>query len=144
MSEWIVPAVVVTVLVLVLLVGAGSLLMRRYLLTRGPGTFDCSVRRHTHGAWSYGLARYEPDRLDWFRLFALTLRPQQSLTRARLTILDRRRPTGSDSSLLNPGWLLVRCDYEATTIELAMSEPAYNGLATWLESAPPGEHVNIA
>jgi len=144
MSGLIVPAVVLAVLALLVALVLGSVLIRRSVLSRGWGSFDCSLRPRHHGAWTYGLARYEQDRLDWFRLFSFTLRPTRSLTRARLTILDHRRPTGADGTLLNPDWVLVRCLYDATLLELGMSEPAYNGLATWLESAPPGEHANIA
>lgn len=144
MTELIIPAVVLASLALVVVVLLGSVLIRRSVLSRGWGTFDCSLRPRHHGAWIYGLARYEHDRLDWFRLFALSSRPSRSLVRARLTILERQRPTGTDSTLLNPDWVLVRCLYDATQLELGMSEAAYNGLATWLESAPPGEHANIA
>ena len=126
---------------LVLLV---SLLVRRTLLSRGFGTFDCSLRHETirqRGHWTHGIARYGDDRLDWFRVFAVRLRAAESLTRQRLTIIDRRQPEPEESHSVLPGWVVVRCGYGAAIVELAMSEGAYNGLAAWLESAPPGQHM---
>ena len=87
-----------------------------------------------------GIARYADDRLDWFRLVDLSWRPHRSLTRAQLTIVDRRRPAGGDETVLSPDWVLVRCRHDQTMLDLGMSELAYTGLATWLQSAPPGEH----
>lgn len=145
MGDFLVPAAVILGLVLGVVALLGGLLVRRSILSRGVGAFDCSLRSSGHAeGWSFGLARYEQDRLDWFRLFALSLRPSRSLTRSQLTILDRRRPESPDRGLLEADWVLVRCTYETATLELGMSEMAYNGLATWLESSPPGEHVNMA
>lgn len=47
-------------------------------------------------------------------------------------MLQRLTPTAAASAGPAPG--------QESTVELGMSEPAYTGLATWLESAPPGEH----
>lgn len=138
--------------VAVLLLVFGSLVARRLVLSRDVGTFDCSVRReagggpraHVAGSWMLGLARYEHDRLDWFRFFAFSLRPARSLERGRLVILGRHAPTGAEAGTVLPGWVVVRCAYGAVTVELAMSEGAYNGLAAWVESAPPGQGISVA
>lgn len=131
----------------VLVAGVGLFILRRILLSRGVGTFDCSLRRDIGRAaagWTLGVARYESDRIDWFRLFTISPRPGRSLSRARLVIIERRQPQGSETYAVMPGAVIVRCAYGATTLELAMSESAYNGFATWLESAPPGEHSPVA
>lgn len=120
--------------------------IRRYLLTRQGGTFDCSLRRETgrsRGTWIPGVARYESDRLDWFRIFTLNPRPGRSLTRTRLVIIERRDPEGPEGYPLLSGHVIVRCAYGAATLELSMSEPAYSGFATWLESAPPGDYSPV-
>lgn len=145
MGNLILPAVALAALALLIGAVIGAFLVRRTVLTRGVGTFDCSLRReHRAGGWALGVARYEQDRLDWFRLFAASLRPSRSLSRDRLVILERHTVEHHDSYSVLPGWVQVRCAYGATTLELAMSEMAYNGLATWLESAPPGQHINVA
>jgi Protein of unknown function (DUF2550) len=135
------------VAVLVLPVAAfGALVLRRTMLSRGLGAFDCSLRHETirrRSRWMHGVARYQDDRLDWFRVFMVRLRPAESLSRRRLAILDSREPEPADSYSVLPGWVVVRCAYGAVIVELAMSEGAFNGLAAWLESAPPGQHIAV-
>jgi len=125
------------------LLGTGFFVLRRYLLLRSIGVFDCALRRDNgrrQGAWAPGMARYESDRLDWFPVFTLTFRPERSLARARLVILDRSDPEGLDAVAVMPGAIVVRCAYGAATLELAMNPLSYDGFATWLESAPPGRN----
>ena len=147
MGDLVVPLVALATAAVLLLAGVGVFAVRRYLIARGMATFDCSMRRdttaHKIGGWMLGVARYERDRLDWFRVFTLSPRPSRSLTRSRLVILDRRAPLGAEAHVLMPGSVIVRCAYGHSTMELAMSEGAYSGLATWLESAPPGQNVSI-
>jgi hypothetical protein len=147
-GEFLVPLVAFGTTVLLLAVGVGAVVLRRYLIGRARGTFDCSLRRasshHAGSGWMPGVARYERDRLDWFRVFTLSPKPSRSLVRNQLTIIDHRVPDGVETYAVIPGWVIVRCAYGAQTLELAMSELAYSGLATWLESAPPGQNVSIA
>jgi hypothetical protein len=148
MGRLFVPvAVVLLTLLAAVLALLIALLVRRTLLTRGLGTFDCSLRHETirqRGHWTHGIARYGDDRLDWFQVFAVRLRAAETMARQRLVILDRRQPDPEDSHSVLPGWVVVRCGYGPTIVELAMSEGAYNGLAAWLESAPPGQHMSVA
>lgn len=144
MGELLLPAAVLAVLTLLVVAAVGGFVVRRNVLSRGVGTFDCSLRREGGGGWSPGVARYEQDRLDWFRLLDVSLRPARSLTRQRLVIVGRTAAETGGGFPVLPGWVVVSCAYGTSTLELAMSEMAYNGLATWLESAPPGQHVNVA
>ena len=141
-GEILVPLLVIALILLLVVLLVAVFILRRYLLTRPVGTFDCSIRREgaqgTSGGWMLGVARYESDRLEWFRIFTMSPRPERVLSRARLLILDRRRPTRAESYAVMPQAFIVRCGYGSGTLELAMSEAAYNGFATWLESAPPG------
>jgi hypothetical protein len=131
----------------VVLAGLVALVVRRVLLRRGVGTFECSLRQESPqdgaGGWRLGVGRYERDRLDWFRLVTVSPRPARSLARGRLAILGRRAPERPELRSLAPGWVVVRCAYGALTVEFAMSEPAANGLATWLESGPPGQYADL-
>lgn len=147
MAELVLPLTILGAVATLLVLVVGVFVLRRYVLTRGLGTFDCSMRRdvrHAAGRWMAGVARYESDRLDWFRIFTMSPRPGRSLARARLIILDKRSPEGSEAYSLMPGAVVVRCAYGASTLEFAMTEMAYNGFATWLESAPPGQGVSVA
>ena len=139
MPLWLVAVLLVIVLVLLLVI-----VLRRYLLTRDLGSFDCSLRRErgghstATGRWMLGVARYGADRLDWYRLFSMSPRPWRSFARARLMILEQRRPQSGEAYSAMPGAVIVRCAYGTLVLELAMTESAYTGLSTWLESAPPG------
>lgn len=136
------PLTLVAVLLVIVLVLLLAIVVRRYLLTRDLGSFDCSLRRehggHSTGRWMLGVARYGSDRLDWYRLFSMSPRPWRSFARARLMILEQRRPQGGEAYSVMAGAVIVRCAYGTLVLELAMTELAYNGLSTWLESAPPG------
>jgi hypothetical protein len=148
MGQIVIPvAEVLCVLLGILAILLVALLVRRSVLTRGLGTFDCSLRHETirhRGHWVHGIARYGDDRLDWFRVFAVRLSAAESLTRRRLVIIESRDPEPEETHSVLPGWVVVRCGYGPTIVELAMSEGAYNGLAAWLESAPPGQHISVA
>jgi hypothetical protein len=146
MAEFLLPLAVLVTLVIVLVGLWAVVLARRLLLARGVGTFDCSLRRGTRRGegWVLGVARYEADRLDWFQVLTVSPRPTRSLARERLVILERREPEAVQSYAVLPGWVVVLCAYGTSTLEMAMSEAAYNGLAAWLESAPPGRHAQIA
>ena len=144
MSDLIIPLLALAVVILAPLLVFATLVLRRAVLSRALGAFDCSLRHETireRTAWTHGVARYEDDRLDWFRVFTVRWRPAESLARRRLVILDSRAPEPADSYSVLPGWVVVRCGYGAVIVELAMSEGAYNGLAAWVESAPPGQHM---
>jgi hypothetical protein len=40
--------------------------------------------------------------------------------------------------------MVLECNQQGRVIELAMSEDALTGFLSWLEAAPPGQHVNVA
>ena len=147
MSELVVPLEVVAGLALLLAVLVAAFVGRRRFLSRSIGTFDCSLRagRQRMGrGWVLGLARYEADRIEWFRVFDLSLRPRRVLPRADLQVRERRYPSGPEAFALMAGFLVVCCDDDRGPLELAMSEQAYTGFASWLESAPPGQNVSVA
>jgi len=131
---------------LLLLVSLAVVVLRRRRLSGRLGTFDCSLRRPEGGRrrWALGVARYEVDRLDWYRTFSFSPRPSCTLARGALDVLDRRVPAGAEVLAVQPGAVVVRCRHEREPLELAMSTDAYTGFASWLESAPPGQNVNVA
>jgi hypothetical protein len=138
------------IVALVALVAAGLLgtAVRRRLLQREGGTFDCSLRTPPVPAddrgkgWTVGLARYAPDTIEWYRVFSWSLRPRQVLPRRGLVVLSRRRPSGPEALALLSGAVVIECNVNGSVVELAMSEPALTGFLSWLEAAPPGQDVN--
>ncbi|MEU6114660.1 MULTISPECIES: DUF2550 domain-containing protein [Streptomyces] len=145
------------VVVLVLL-GLFVFGLRRRLIQRSGGTFDCSLRWDVPAAaavttpdgepsgkgWIYGVARYNGDRVEWFRVFSYAPRPRRILERASIEVLERRSPEGEEELALLSDSIVLACRHRGTRLELAMSEDALTGFLAWLEAAPPGQRVNVA
>jgi hypothetical protein len=93
--------------------------------------------------WAYGIAQYEADRIDWFRIFSYAYRPAAVLTRRDLEVLARREADGEDELALFPGWTIVECRFGTGLVELAMAPDALTGFLSWLEAAPPGQNVSM-
>jgi len=129
-------------LVLVLL--ASGIAARRFLLERGGGTLDCGLRFAAgRGSWRLGVASYQGDRLCWYHLFGVLLRPRLELERRTLSVASRREATAAESASLGPGMIVVECAAgDGDRIELAMSEAALTGFLSWLEAAPPGSYLD--
>ncbi|MFS8198848.1 DUF2550 domain-containing protein [Streptomyces sp. CWNU-52B] len=137
----------------VLLVALGLFVfgLRRRVIQRSGGTFDCSLRWNvpekgdTSGkGWGYGIARYSGDRIEWFRVFSYALRPRRVLERSAIEVAGRRAPEGEEELALLSDAIILTCVHRGTRLELAMSEDALTGFLAWLEAAPPGQRVNVA
>ncbi|MFG3657535.1 DUF2550 domain-containing protein [Streptomyces sp. NPDC047706] len=125
--------------------------LRRRLIQRSGGTFDCSLRwdvpekPDTGGkGWAYGVARYNGDRVEWFRVFSYAPRPRRTLERSAIEVAGRRPPEGEEELALLSDSVILTCLHRGTRVELAMSEDALTGFLAWLEAAPPGQRVNVA
>ncbi|MBQ1092435.1 MULTISPECIES: DUF2550 domain-containing protein [Streptomyces] len=124
--------------------------LRRRLIQRSGGTFDCSLRWEaseqddTGKGWAYGVARYNGDRVEWFRVFSYAPRPRRTLERSAIEVAGRRVPAGEEELALLSDAVILTCLHRGTRLELAMSEDALTGFLAWLEAAPPGQRVNVA
>ncbi|MCC5035573.1 DUF2550 domain-containing protein [Streptomyces sp. WAC 00631] len=126
--------------------------LRRRLLQRSGGTFDCSLRwdvpegepEPSGKGWIYGVARYSGDRIEWFRVFSYAPRPRRVLERSAIEVVARRTPQGEEELALLSDAVVLGCAHRDTRLELAMSEDALTGFLAWLEAAPPGQRVNVA
>lgn len=127
--------------VLLVLAGLVVLAVRRRVLTRRGGTFDCSLRLKagSHGkGWALGIGRYAGDSLEWYRVFSFAARPRTVMARHDLQILDRRKPTGPEVFSLLANAVIIRARHDGGSVEIAMSPAALTGFLSWLESAAPG------
>jgi hypothetical protein len=91
-------------LVVVVLIGLVVLALRRRLLTRSGGTFDCSLRaaaRRLRQGWALGIGRYAgtPGVVSGIQLCGA---PRQVLARRDLEILERRPPVGPEVFSCSP------------------------------------------
>jgi Protein of unknown function (DUF2550) len=141
-DQIVVPLTVVVALAGLLVTTALLFTLRRVTLNRRWASFDCSLRR-PDGSWSLGIARYGDDQLDWFRVFSLSLRPRATWLRDSLTVVVRRPTRGGEATAVLPRSVIVECRYAGQDVDLAMSDEAYTGLASWLEAAPPGRHAQV-
>ena len=143
--------------VLLGVVGLFAFGVRRRLIQRSGGTFDCNLRwgvseseatEPSGKGWAYGIARYNGDRIEWFRVFSYALRPRRQLVRGAIEVLDRRAPHGEEELALLSDAVVLACAVgsgeDRMRVELALSEDALTGFLAWLEAAPPGQRVNVA
>ncbi|MEL4357891.1 MULTISPECIES: DUF2550 domain-containing protein [unclassified Luteococcus] len=118
----------------------GLYVRRRWLSTRG-GVFDCALKLAS-GGWATGVARYEADELQWFRIFSLSTRPKLVLERDLTASVGHRRPDESEAVVLFSDDQIIRLrstqGREPVIWELAMNPQSVTGLMSWLEAAPPG------
>jgi hypothetical protein len=158
---------------ILLILAASGIAVRRFLLERGGATVECGLRR-PGGSWRLGLASYQLDEFYWYRVFGFSMRPQQALPRRDLAVVARRPPTQEEVTILGPGRIVVECQLGANgasgasgasggaggsgaaggtdgagadgsgAVDLAMAESALTGLLVWLEAAPPGSHLDVA
>jgi hypothetical protein len=163
----ILALVVVAALIVAALLGLGAFAVRRRLIQRGGGTFDCSLRLRMPApadpdadpeadpgtapdptaagkGWVFGVARYNADTLEWFRVFSYSPRPRRVLARPQVEVVGRRTPEGQEELALLSGAVVLSCTHAGEPLELAMSEDALTGFLAWLEAAPPGQRVNVA
>jgi len=137
--EWLVDSV--GVLLLLVLLYAVALVVRRRWMSRNGGTFELSVRiRAGRGGrgWVLGVGRYTGDDLQWFRIFSLAPRPRFSYRREELAFVGRRDPEGVEAYSLYSGHIVVTCRTPSGLLEVAMSPDALTGFLAWLEAGPPG------
>jgi hypothetical protein len=146
----VLAVVIVIAVLLVCLLGLGAFAVRRRLIQRPGGTFDCSARLDASAepadgkGWIFGIARYNNDSVEWFRVFSYAPRPRRVLERSRIEVLERRTPAGQEELALLSGAVVLVCTHAGEPLELAMSEDALTGFLAWLEAAPPGQRVNVA
>jgi len=136
-------------LLILLVLAASGIAARRFLLERGGATVECGLRLRGR-SWRLGLASYQLDEFRWYGIFGISMRPEQTFPRRDLAVVARRPPTEEEVTILGPGRIVAECQLgaggevgEAGTVDLALAESGLTGLLAWLESAPPGSHLDV-
>lgn len=136
----------VVVLFFVLVVVA--FVVRLAMLRRGGASITCALRltdaRPGRG-WHFGVVRYTPGHLQWFRMFSLAPNAKRTFARRGFEITGRRKPRGFELHAIPHTAVVVQCvattrDRQPIAFEFAMGETTMTGFLAWLESAPPGAH----
>ena len=130
---------------ILLVLAASGIAVRRFLLERGGATVECGLRR-PGGSWRLGLASYQLDEFCWYRVFGFSMRPQRAFPRRDLAVVARRAPTQEEVTILGPGRIVAECIVSGGTgaVDLALAESALTGLLAWLEAGPAGSHLDVA
>ena len=121
----------------------GLYVSRQRTLSQRVASFACQLNsgEQVSRMWQPGVAQFTRDRLLWWRTLSFSPRPARAWSRSVL-VLEGREPVGQEDEEGRP-LLLVHCRHGAEAFQLMMSEPAYAGLVSWLESGPrrPGPLV---
>jgi hypothetical protein len=130
---------------IVLVLAASGIAARRFLLERGGATVECGLRRRGR-SWRLGVASYQLDEFRWYGIFGVSMRAEQTFPRRDLAVVAHRPPTEEEVNILGSGKIVAECQLGGngtSTVDLALAESALTGLLAWLESAPPGSHLDV-
>ncbi|HET7475765.1 MAG TPA: DUF2550 domain-containing protein [Dermatophilaceae bacterium] len=132
------------ILVLGLVTALVAIYVRRRTISKGQPLIVCAMRRTENPRWRYGLVRTGATSLQWFTLFGLSPRPRYTWDRSRLNIgSPLPLAAGSAPETLVPNGVMVRCAYDDSAFDLAVSAAPYTALRSWLEASPPGGHIDV-
>ena len=145
-------ALIFFVVIALIVLAAGLLASRRYLLERSGGTVECALRRPAgSGAWRLGVLSYQRDTLRWHGALGVLLRPERVFSRRSLSVVARRPAGPSETVTLGADRIVVEVSVKPAAdasgsspgehVELAMTDQALTGFLAWLESSPPGSHL---
>lgn len=118
---------------------------RRWLEIRG-GVVDCGLRKKKEtrgGAWSMGIARYDGENFEWYRVFSVSFRPKVVFSQQFTQIVRYREMVPLETMALFDDHTIITVVTQSASngveeYELSMTVPSLTGLMSWLESAPPG------
>lgn len=137
--DWL--AVGVACIVLVMVLGLASLVVRRRLIARGEPLAMVALQRGD--GWKLGMTRLTTDSVQWFAVIGFRLRPRCTWRRGELdlsapTTAMRTKPI----AMVDP--VQVACTVGDEHFLIAIAPGDYTALRSWSESAPPGLNANVA
>lgn len=140
--EWLTISELGVGAVLLLVVGLiGFLWLRRQFIGNQGPTMLCAIRTPTAKIWRLGLLRFGPSALEWFSFAGPSLRPARSWHRRGVEIGIPQPAEELIPGLTDP----VRVDLRSAgeRVELAMARGSHTAVRSWVESSPPGSHIDI-
>ncbi len=146
MHGWLAVLVAVVVVAVLAAAALAALPLRRRVLARDGGLFECSVRLKTGtpgAGWVLGMARYNDEMLEWFRFFSYSTRPRVSFLRNEVRVQTSREPDPVEAVALYAGQRVVELVEQdggaarSQTWEIAMASDSLTGFLSWLEASPP-------
>lgn len=116
-------------------------LRRRSLAAYGP-ICPGAIRLPGSPRWRLGLLRLGAQDLEWFSVAGLRTRPTISWSREGLEISTPAQDLVSIPGL-DAACRLTLSRGSGHLIDLAVEPKLYPAVRSWLESAPPGQNVNV-
>ena len=129
-----VDVIVVCTAVVIVVVFAAILARQRHML-RAAGAVPMALQRGNR--WLYGIGRYEDGQLRYYRALGWGTRPTRVLRRGQVEVLGRRSPDEAENGSLPPTTVVVECRADGETLAFAISDSAFTGFISWLESSAP-------
>lgn len=127
--------IVMVCLVIALVVLFVGVLARQRFMLRADGAIPIAVRNGHR--WSYGVARYAGEEFRVYMALGLGTRPSRRLARGSV-VVDRRQPPGPNERVSLPeSAVVVECHDATGSVTLGLSDSAYTGFVSWLESSAP-------
>ena len=110
---------------------------QRYML-RLPGAVALAMQLPSRGPrWLYGMGRYVGGELRWYRALGFGTRPSRVVRRGAVEVVRRRSPNASERTSLPESAVILECSSDDGPFAMALSEGAYTGFVSWLESSAP-------
>lgn len=129
--------IVVLCVAAAILLGCAIILARQRFMLRAPGSLPVALRPAPAARWQYGVARYVGGELRWYRSLGFGTRPSRVLNRRDVRVVGHRSPEPQESGSLPATAIVVDLLDDGTEVALALSDGAYTGFVSWLESSAP-------
>jgi hypothetical protein len=128
--------IVVLCIAAVVLLACAIILARQRFMLRAPGSLPVALRPAPTARWQYGVARYTGGELRWYRSLGVGTRPNRILNRRDVSVVGHRSPDPQETGSLPATAIVVELRDRGAELALALSDGAYPGFVSWLESAP--------
>lgn len=141
-DAWSWTAFVLGVVAVLIILPVAWLVVRRRWLAQQGWVFDCSMRYPStttpSPAWMLGVARLAGERLEWYRVFSLSLRPRATFERGRAQVAGTREADAAEASSLYDQGRIAELTVPDGQLELALAPPDMTTFLSWIEASPPG------
>jgi hypothetical protein len=132
-----VDVIAVCAAAVIAVVFAAVIARQRYML-RLPGAIALAMQLPSRGTrWLYGMGRYVGGELRWYRALGVGTRPTRVVRRGAVEVVRRRSPAESERTSLPSTAVILECRSADGAFSMALSEGAYTGFVSWLESSAP-------
>jgi hypothetical protein len=130
--------VVAVCLAVVLIVLFTAVIARQRYMLRLPGAIALAMQVPSRGSrWLYGMGRYVGGELRWYRALGVGTRPSLVVRRGEVSVVQRRSIHDAERTSLPSSAIVLECRAPEGPFSMALSEGAYTGFVSWLESSAP-------